>query len=77
MIKKMSTQLLLKDAVRRGLTIDILDRPENIIRLSKADKSEYIKQATCASGAKLDKESSCVGLQMFWSDLARLQVAAF
>lgn len=43
---ELSTQILLKEAVKRGITVDILDRKENFIALKKYDHVEYIKQAT-------------------------------
>lgn len=46
---ELSTQILLKDAIRRGIHFEILDRKENFILLKKEDKEEYIKQATKTS----------------------------
>ncbi len=46
---ELSTQLLMKAAIRRGITINILDRKENFISLQKGDKKEYIMQATRTS----------------------------
>ena len=46
---ELSTQLLLRDALIRGLSIDILDRGENIIRLGNDKNIQYIKQATRTS----------------------------
>ncbi len=57
---ELSTQLLLKAAVKRGLTIDILDRKENFIRLSSRNKTEYIMQATRTS---LDRYSSILVME--------------
>lgn len=46
---ELSTQLLLKEAVKRGITIDILDYKENFISLKKYGQTEYVKQATKTS----------------------------
>jgi len=46
---ELSTQLLLKAAIKRGIRFDILDREENFIRLQKGDQIEYVKQATKTS----------------------------
>ncbi|WP_256872276.1 hypothetical protein [Paenibacillus sp. 79R4] len=46
---ELSTQLLLKAVIKRGIRFDILDREENFIRLQKGDQIEYVKQATKTS----------------------------
>lgn len=48
---ELSTQILLKESVKRGLGIEIVDRSDNFIKLSnlKRTKEEYIKQATKTS----------------------------
>ncbi|WP_297437070.1 bifunctional glutamate--cysteine ligase GshA/glutathione synthetase GshB [uncultured Clostridium sp.] len=46
---ELSSQILLRDAIKRGLKIDILDRSENFISLSNGNKTEYVKQATKTS----------------------------
>ncbi|MFA8450281.1 MAG: bifunctional glutamate--cysteine ligase GshA/glutathione synthetase GshB, partial [Bacteroidales bacterium] len=46
---ELSTQLLMRAAVRRGVTINILDRKENFLELVKGDKKEYVCQATKTS----------------------------
>ncbi|MDA3731229.1 bifunctional glutamate--cysteine ligase GshA/glutathione synthetase GshB [Niameybacter massiliensis] len=43
---ELSTQILMKEAVKRGIKIEILDREENFIALKKRNHVEYIKQAT-------------------------------
>lgn len=43
---ELSTQILIKDAIRRGIVFDLLDRDENFIRLSRGPQIEYVKQAT-------------------------------
>jgi len=46
---ELSTQILLKDAIKRGIKFEILDRNENFISLSKKNKIEYVVQATKTS----------------------------
>lgn len=41
-----STQMVLKEALQRGMHVEILDRQENFIRLSNHKKACLIKQAT-------------------------------
>ncbi|MGL5729605.1 MAG: bifunctional glutamate--cysteine ligase GshA/glutathione synthetase GshB, partial [Bacteroidales bacterium] len=43
---ELSTQLILKAAVRRGIQFEIIDRKENFIRLFNREKEECIVQAT-------------------------------
>ncbi len=46
---ELSTQILLKEAIKRGIKFEILDRKENFIVLDNGEKTEYIKQATKTS----------------------------
>lgn len=46
---ELSTQILLKEAIKIGLNFEILDRSDNFILLEKNGKKEYIKQATKTS----------------------------
>ncbi|MDO5517468.1 MAG: bifunctional glutamate--cysteine ligase GshA/glutathione synthetase GshB, partial [Clostridium sp.] len=46
---ELSTQILMKEAIKRGIKVDVLDKSENFIRLEKDDKVEYVKQATKTS----------------------------
>ncbi|MDP5275517.1 bifunctional glutamate--cysteine ligase GshA/glutathione synthetase GshB [Chengkuizengella axinellae] len=46
---ELSTQILLKDAIKKGIDFKVLDREENFIVLNKGSKKEYIKQATKTS----------------------------
>lgn len=46
---ELSTQILIKEALSRGIEVDVLDREDNFIRLKKGDKIEYVKQATKTS----------------------------
>ena len=46
---ELSTQILMKEAIKRGLTIEVVDRSENFISISNREKTEYIKQATKTS----------------------------
>lgn len=46
---ELSTAMLIKAALKRGIVVDILDRDDNFIRLKKEGKIEYVKQATKTS----------------------------
>lgn len=46
---ELSTQILINEALTQGIHVDVLDRIENIISLSKGGKKEYVKQATRTS----------------------------
>lgn len=46
---ELSTQLLLKAAVKRGIRFELMDRDENFVVLIKGDHKEYVKQATKTS----------------------------
>ena len=43
---ELSTQLLLKAAIKRGIEFEIIDRSENFIALKKGSHLQYVKQAT-------------------------------
>jgi len=57
---ELSTQLVLREAVKRGISIDILDREENFVRLSRNGNIQYIKQATKTS---LDNYASILAME--------------
>lgn len=46
---ELSTQILMKEAIKRGIKTEIVDRSENFISLTKGEKVEYVKQATKTS----------------------------
>ncbi|WP_201763502.1 bifunctional glutamate--cysteine ligase GshA/glutathione synthetase GshB [Chengkuizengella marina] len=46
---ELSTQILLKDSIKKGIHFEILDRNDNFIVLKNEMKKEYIKQATKTS----------------------------
>lgn len=46
---ELSTQIVLKDAIKKGISFQILDRNDNFIALSDGNKTEYVKQATKTS----------------------------
>lgn len=46
---ELSTQILLNDAIKKGIEFKVIDRDENFIFLKKGDKKEYVKQATKTS----------------------------
>lgn len=43
---EMSTQIVIRDALNRGIEVEILDRRSNFFRLKKDGKTEVVKQAT-------------------------------
>jgi len=43
---ELSTQLLAKEALCRGYSVEVLDRGANFIRVSGKDRIEYVRQAT-------------------------------
>ena len=57
---ELSTQLLLREAVRRGVLFEILDRKENFIRLKQNGNTQYVKQATKTS---LDNYASILAME--------------
>lgn len=57
---ELSTQLLLREAVRRGVSFGIMDRKENFIRLEKFGNTQYLKQATKTS---LDNYASILAME--------------
>ncbi|HEX3009154.1 MAG TPA: bifunctional glutamate--cysteine ligase GshA/glutathione synthetase GshB, partial [Bacteroidales bacterium] len=57
---ELSTQLLLRAAVKRGVSFDILDKKENFIRLSGSGNVQYVKQATKTS---LDNYASILAME--------------
>lgn len=46
---ELSTQLIIKEAFKRDIKVDIIDRKANFIRLTKNGKVEYLQQATRTS----------------------------
>ena len=46
---ELSTQILIRDAIKRGVKFEIADRTENFITLEKDGRKEYVKQATKTS----------------------------
>jgi len=57
---ELSTQLLLREAVRRGVAFEILDRKENFVRLSRDGNIQYVRQATKTS---LDNYASILAME--------------
>jgi glutamate--cysteine ligase len=57
---ELSTQLVLREAVRRGVAFDILDRDENFIRLKRDENIQYVRQATKTS---LDNYASILAME--------------
>ena len=56
---ELSTQILILDAIKRGIEFNIMDRLENFISLSDGERVEYVKQAT-----KTSKDSYITALIM-------------
>jgi len=46
---ELSTQILMKEAIKRGIKVELLDKSENFISLKKNNQIEYVKQATKTS----------------------------
>lgn len=46
---ELSTQILLKEAIKRGVRFEVLDRKANFVKLEGKGKIEYVKQATKTS----------------------------
>lgn len=46
---ELSTQILIKAAIKKGIKFEIIDRNENFISLEKNGSKEYVKQATKTS----------------------------
>jgi len=57
---ELSTQLLLREAIKRGVFFEIMDRKENFIRLEKNGNVQYVKQATKTS---LDNYASVLAME--------------
>lgn len=46
---ELSTQILMKESIKRGIKTELIDRSDNFISLTQDDKIEYVKQATKTS----------------------------
>jgi glutamate--cysteine ligase len=57
---ELSTQILLKSAITRGISFDFVDREENFVELVMADRRELVKQATKTS---MDTYSSVLAME--------------
>lgn len=57
---ELSTQLLLREAVKRGISFEILDQKENFVRFYQNGNTQYVKQATKTS---LDQYSSILAME--------------
>jgi len=57
---ELSTQLLLREAIKRGVSFEIMDKKENFIRLEKNGNIQYVKQATKTS---LDNYASVLAME--------------
>ena len=43
---ELSTQIVIKEALRRGIKVEMIDRSTNLIRLQKGKHFEYVQEAT-------------------------------
>ncbi len=57
---EMSTQLLMKAALCKGVAVELLDRSDNFLRLHKGDKCSLVKQAT---KTELDNYASVMAME--------------
>lgn len=57
---ELSTQLLLREAIRRGVLIEMMDRKENFVKLQRDENIKYVKQATKTS---LDNYASVLAME--------------
>lgn len=57
---ELSTQLLLREAIKRGVLFEIIDRKENFIKLQRDGNTQYVKQATKTS---LDNYASILAME--------------
>jgi glutamate--cysteine ligase len=57
---ELSTQLLLREAVKRGVIFEILDRKENFVRFTQSGNIQFVKQATKTS---LDNYASILTME--------------
>ena len=57
---ELSTQLLLREALKRGVSFEILDQKENFVRFQKDGNIQYVKQATKTS---LDNYASVLAME--------------
>ena len=46
---EISSRIIIRDALSRGIEVEILDRKTHFFRLCKNGKTEYVKQATKTS----------------------------
>lgn len=46
---ELSTQILMKESIKHGLKVSVVDRSENFISIENGDHIEYVKQATKTS----------------------------
>ena len=57
---ELSTQLLLREAIKRGVLMEIMDRKENFVKLQRDKNIQYVKQATKTS---LDNYASVLAME--------------
>ncbi len=57
---ELSTQILLRECLKRGISFELLDRQDNFVKLQKGNHVEYVKQATKTS---LDQYSTVLAME--------------
>ena len=50
---ELSTQILVRAALKRGISVHVLDRKDSFIQLKKDGKTEYVRKATMTSSDTL------------------------
>ncbi|PJZ87046.1 carboxylate--amine ligase, partial [Leptospira levettii] len=43
---EISTQIIIRDAMSRGIKVEVIDRKENFLRLVQGDHTEFVKEAS-------------------------------
>lgn len=43
---EISTQIIIRDAIKRGIEVEVIDRKENFLRLKKGNHTEFVKEAS-------------------------------
>ena len=46
---ELSTQILMREAIKRGIKVEVIDRTESFIQLERGGNTQYVKQATKTS----------------------------
>ena len=68
---ELSTRLLIAEALRRGATVEVLDRSDNFLRLAKGANVQLVKQATRTSADSYIAALAMENKQVTKAELAR------